>query len=70
MRSYQKDAPIVRSICEKHAVPYVKKNVFIRLKKIIDIMVRNSSMRQFPTEYEKKFLEIDIMTDKVKKQIS
>eukprot|EP00560_Eucampia_antarctica_P006487 CAMPEP_0197823018 /NCGR_PEP_ID=MMETSP1437-20131217/336_1 /TAXON_ID=49252 ORGANISM="Eucampia antarctica, Strain CCMP1452" /NCGR_SAMPLE_ID=MMETSP1437 /ASSEMBLY_ACC=CAM_ASM_001096 /LENGTH=428 /DNA_ID=CAMNT_0043421953 /DNA_START=100 /DNA_END=1386 /DNA_ORIENTATION=+ len=70
MRSYQKDAPIVRSICEKHGVPYVKENVFIRLKKTIDIMVGNSSMRQFPAEYEKKFLEIDSMTDKVKKQIS
>lgn len=67
MRSYQKAAPIVRSICEKHGVPYVKENIFIRLKKTIDIMVGNSNMKWFPEEYEKKFLEMDAVAEKVKK---
>jgi len=70
MRSYQKAAPIVRSICDKHGVPYIKENVFIRLKKTVDIMVGNSSMRWFPEEYEKKFLEMDSTIEKAKKQLS
>lgn len=70
MRSYQKAAPIVRSICEKHGIPYVKENIFIRLKKTVDIMVGNTSMRWFPEEYEKKFLEIDSTIEKAKKQLS
>lgn len=59
MLSYQKAAPMVREICAKHGVPYVKENVFIRLKKTIDIMVGNSSMKRFPGRYEAKFLEED-----------
>lgn len=59
MLSYKKSAPRVRLICEKHGIPYVKENVFIRLKKTVDIMVGNSNMRYFPEDYEKSFLEID-----------
>ena len=33
----------------QHGVPYIKHNVFWRLKKLVDIMVNNSSMRKFPT---------------------
>jgi len=59
MLSYQRSAPLVRDLCEKHGVPYIKENVFIRLKKTIDIMVGSSSMRWFPEDYEKKFLDLD-----------
>ena len=40
-------------------IPYIKENVFLRLKKTVDIMVGNTSMRWFPEHYEQKFLEID-----------
>lgn len=69
MLSYQKAAPIVREICEKHGVPYVKENVFLRLKKTVDIMVGNTSMRWFPQEYETKFLETDARCDALKGKI-
>lgn len=59
MRSYQKAAPHVEEICNRYGVPYVKQNVFWRLKKTVDIMVGNSNMRTFPEYYEKKFLELD-----------
>ena len=51
MRSYQKAAPLVKAICAKHGVPYVQESVFLRLKKTIDIIVGNTSMRPFPTAY-------------------
>jgi len=55
MLSYQKAAPQVREICERHGVPYVQQNVFKRLKKTADIMVGATSMPQFDRswEYEK-----------------
>jgi fatty acid desaturase len=67
MLSYQKSAPIVREICAKHGVPYIKENVFIRLKKTIDIMIGATSMRWFPEEYEKKFLDLDTELEAKKK---
>jgi fatty acid desaturase len=67
MRSYQKSAPLVMDICKKYGVPYVKENVFIRLKKTIDIMTGTSNMRWFPESYEKKFLEMDALTEARKK---
>mmetsp|Transcript_7937 Transcript_7937/g.15622 ORF Transcript_7937/g.15622 Transcript_7937/m.15622 type:complete len:411 (-) Transcript_7937:246-1478(-) len=48
MRSYQKAAPQVEAICKKYGVPYVKHNVFWRLKKTVDIMVGNTKMRTWP----------------------
>jgi fatty acid desaturase len=60
MRSYQKAAPEVQKICAKYSVPYVKHNVFWRLKKTVDIMVGSASMPWFPEKYEAKFLEIDV----------
>jgi fatty acid desaturase len=69
MLSYQKAAPLVREICKKHGVPYIKENVFIRLKKTVDIMTGTSSMLWFPSSYEKKYLEIDAATDLVKGKI-
>lgn len=64
MLSYQKSAPLVEEICRRHGVPYIKENVFIRLKKTVDIMVGNSSMRWFPEEYEESYLEMDIKAEK------
>ena len=53
MLSYQKAAPLVRAICAKHGVPYVQHNVFWRLKKTVDIMTGDASMRRFPSAFEK-----------------
>lgn len=52
MLSYQKSAPEMRAICEKHGVPYVQQNVFKRLKKTADIMVGATSMRPFDKSWE------------------
>jgi fatty acid desaturase len=67
MLSYQKAAPEVRKICEKHNVPYIKENVFWRVKKTVDIMVGTSSMKWFPETYEKKYLETDAIIETMKK---
>ena len=52
MLQYQRGAPRLKAICEKHGVPYVQENVFERVRKTVDIMVGKTSMRKFPTEYE------------------
>merc|ERR1712127_98321 len=39
MLSYRKAGPLVREICERHNVPYIKQNVFWRVKKTVVIMV-------------------------------
>merc|ERR1712118_70400 len=52
MLSYQKAAPQMRAICEKHGVPYVQQNVFRRLKKTADIMVGATNMRPFDAAWE------------------
>jgi len=67
MLSYQKSQPLVKALCESHGVPYIQENVFKRTKKTIDIMVGSSSMRWFPAEYEKKFLERDAVVEAAKK---
>lgn len=59
MLSYQKSAPLVEEICRRHGVPYIKQNVFLRLKKTVDIMVGNTSMKWFPEGYELAYLEKD-----------
>ena len=64
MLSYQKSAPLVEEICRRHNVPYIKQNVFWRLKKTVDIMVGKTSMRRFPAEFEDRFLDIDIRAEK------
>jgi len=46
--AYRKAQPQVKELCRKHGVPYVQENVFVRLKKTIDVMVGNASMRTFP----------------------
>jgi len=59
MLSYQRSAPLVRAICEKHGVPYVKQNVFYRVHKTVEIMVGTKSMRWLPVKYEEEYLKID-----------
>jgi hypothetical protein len=67
MLSYKRSQPLVKAICKKHGVPYVQENVFKRVKKTIDIMTGSSSMRWFPADYEKKFLERDAIVEAAKK---
>jgi len=67
MLSYKKSQPLVKSLCEKHNVPYVQQNVFWRTKKTIDIMTGSASMKWFPADYEKKFLERDAIAEVQKK---
>jgi len=69
MLSYQKAAPIVREICDRHGVPYVKENVFWRVKKTVDIMVGSASMKWFPETYEKKYLETDVLIESTRKSV-
>lgn len=59
---------MVKALCAKHGVPYVQENVFLRLKKTVDIMTGSSSMRWFPEEMEKKLLEEDrVLEEKARK---
>ena len=52
MLQYQRAAPELQAICQKYGVPYVKENVFERLRKTVDIMVGKTNMRPFPTHLE------------------
>uniref|UniRef100_A0A7S2V6J1 Fatty acid desaturase domain-containing protein n=1 Tax=Fibrocapsa japonica TaxID=94617 RepID=A0A7S2V6J1_9STRA len=52
MLAYQKGAPQLKAICEKHGVPYIQESVWTRLRKTVDIMVGKTSMIPFPTELE------------------
>lgn len=52
MLQYQRGAPLLKQICEKHNVPYVQENVWARLVKTVDIMVGKTSMIAFPTHLE------------------
>jgi fatty acid desaturase len=63
MLSYQKSAPLVQDICAKYGVPYVKHNVFWRLKKTVDIMTGKTSMRWMPEAYEAAYLEKDKLAE-------
>jgi len=64
MLSYQKSAPLMEDICRRHGVPYVKQSVFRRLKKTVDIMVGNTTMRWFPEPYENLYLEKDSLAER------
>jgi Fatty acid desaturase len=52
MLQYQKAAPQLKAICEKHGVPYIQESVLERVVKTADIMVGKANMRPFPTQYE------------------
>ena len=68
MLSYQRAQPLVKDLCARHGVPYVQENVFLRLKKTLEIMTGATSMRWFPAEYESKFLAQDAAGEVQKKQ--
>ena len=65
--SYQKAQPQVADICAKYGVPYVQENVFVRLKKTVDIMVGKTSMRVYPSAYEN---DADAMTWTDQKEVA
>ena len=67
MLLYKRSQPMVKAICKKHNVPYVQENVFLWVKKTVDIMTGATSMHWFPEEYEKKFLEMDAIAEAAKK---
>ena len=52
MLQYQRGAPKLKGLCEKHGVPYVQESVWTRLRKTVDIMVGKTNMREFPTHLE------------------
>ncbi|KAJ8601692.1 hypothetical protein CTAYLR_003182 [Chrysophaeum taylorii] len=62
MLSYRKAQPILKQICEKHGIPYVQHNVFYRLKKLVDIMVGDATMRKFPTAFERQ-VDVVVVVD-------
>lgn len=66
MLSYQKAAPFVQEICARHGVPYVKQNVFTRLRKTAAVMVGSDDMRWFPKRYEELFLKTDVTMEQRK----
>ncbi len=41
---YREYQPRVRELCEKHGVPYVQESVWARVRKLVDILVGNTSM--------------------------
>jgi hypothetical protein len=63
MLSYRKSAPLVQEICCRYNVPYIKQSVFWRLKKTVDIMVGNTSMKWFPEPFENLYLERDALME-------
>ena len=47
MLQYRIAMPKIKKICKKYNIPYVQENVFIRLKKTVDIMTGEKSMKKF-----------------------
>eukprot|EP00931_Biecheleriopsis_adriatica_P004747 TRINITY_DN106379_c0_g1_i1.p1 TRINITY_DN106379_c0_g1~~TRINITY_DN106379_c0_g1_i1.p1 ORF type:complete len:495 (-),score=85.69 TRINITY_DN106379_c0_g1_i1:47-1531(-) len=54
MLSLSRGAGELKAICKHHGVPYVQENVWIRLRKTIDIMTERSCMRWFPAGWERE----------------
>uniref|UniRef100_A0A7S0FKY3 Fatty acid desaturase domain-containing protein n=1 Tax=Pyrodinium bahamense TaxID=73915 RepID=A0A7S0FKY3_9DINO len=52
MLAYQRGQPELWAICERHGVPYVQEDVFVRLKKTLDIAMGKTNMRRYPKEME------------------
>lgn len=54
--AYQRAAPGVKAICEKHGVPYLQESVWTRVRKTVDVMVGKASMiRSRPrTKHERR----------------
>ena len=55
-RKYQQMQPRVKAICAKYGVPYVQEPLFRRVKKLVDIMVGNTSMRHGVTRTDEDAL--------------
>ena len=53
MLRYQKSAPELKAICEKHGVQYVQEGILKRVGQLTDIMIGKTSMREFKPEWEK-----------------
>jgi fatty acid desaturase len=45
MNKYREIQPKVQAICKKYGVPYVKQNVFVRVRKLLDMMVGKAQMK-------------------------
>jgi len=54
MLAYQRGQPELKAICERHGVPYVQENVFVRLKKTLDIAMGRATMRRYPVSFERQ----------------
>jgi len=54
MLSYQKAQPQVKAICEKHGVPYIQENIFVRMSKVLKIFTGRARMRRFPDHLERE----------------
>lgn len=50
MLQYQRMQPKLKAICERFGVPYVQENVFRRVKKLTDVFLGKTKMRQFVSE--------------------
>ena len=48
MLSYQRGAPELKAICERHGVPYTQESVWVRTRKTIAIMIGDASMKRWP----------------------
>jgi len=51
--SYQRAAPELKAICDRHGVPYIQESVWTRLRKTVDVMVGKADQRPFPPELER-----------------
>ena len=47
MYQYTIMKPYIQNVCKKYNIPYIQQNVFIRLKKTLDIMTGKTSMKIF-----------------------
>ncbi len=54
---YQQYQPRVKQLCEKYEVPYVQQNVFVRMKKLTEIMVGKKSMLSITSISAKESVE-------------
>ena len=50
MYEYKIIQPKIKILCKKYKIPYIQENVFIRLKKTVDIMTGEKSMKWFYPE--------------------
>jgi fatty acid desaturase len=51
MLQYKLLQPEVQKLCEKHGVPYVRENVFRRLRLLLDMMVGKAEMKVLRTDF-------------------